>query len=323
MEVIKYKNKDIEAMKILEDFLPDKIIDAHAHISGSVFLPSGENDKKSSACFEIFRNEMSRMLCNPSQLKCNMIPFPDKRMCNQDGAFLNACDKYIVSYLENNPGNVGEIMVLPSESAESIEKRLVHPSIKGFKCYHTLADAPVTNQLAPWAYLPESAWQVAEKNGMCITLHLVKNKALSDRGNMEYIKTMAARYPNAKLILAHCARAFAAWTCIEAIEELIPFENVFFDFSAICEPTVMIHLLNKVGVERCMWGSDFPICAKRGKAVSVADGFLWLSDNDFPENRIIGIENLMAVRLACIISGLKKRETEKLFYETASEFWCI
>ena len=34
-----YTKHDYEAIKILEDFLPDKIFDAHAHLYDSAFLP--------------------------------------------------------------------------------------------------------------------------------------------------------------------------------------------------------------------------------------------------------------------------------------------
>ena len=87
---------------------------------------------------------------------------------------------------------------------------------------------------------------------------------------------MAKKYPDAVLILAHAARAFAAWTVFDTVDKLAPYENVWFDFSAICEPTAMLYILKKIGAKRCMWGTDYPTSLFEGKAVSIADKFHWI-----------------------------------------------
>lgn len=325
--IFHYTKDDYEAIKILEDFLPEKIFDAHAHLFDTAFLPTVHNpNERLIADFKTYFNGISPLVCNPKKFRLNIIPYPDKTLAIEGGEYLKSYDDFIVSELKKNPDNVGEIMVTPGESADSIEKRLVHPSIRGLKCYHTLSSKQNTDKLPPEDYLSEGAWQVAQKHKMCITLHLVRDKALSDEANINYIKTMVERYPEATLILAHCGRAFAAWTGIEAIEEFISYENVFFDLSAVCESPVMAHLFNKIGVDRCMWGSDFPEAALRGKSISVADTFVWLVDDKaqvLPKAWLTGIENLMAVRQACILSELSANSIEKIFWGTASNLWSI
>jgi len=174
-------------------------------------------------------------------------------------------------------------------------------------------------------FLPEAVWAVANRRKMCITLHMVRDKALADEENRRYIRDMAKRYPDAVLILAHAARSFAAWTGIESVEKVADLDNVWFDFSAVCESPAMLQIVKKAGISRCMWGSDYPVCRARGKAISLADTFYWIYQRDLdqfssktPVNHwLIGIENLMAVRQMAILADLTPRQIEALFFGNA------
>ena len=325
-----YNKCDFEAIKILGDFLPDKIFDAHAHIYDCDFTPgiAGVYDEKKSGVAE-YKSFITEVLQNPKKLRLNAIPFPDKSMTDMSSGNLKKSDAFLLSELEKDNSNVGEIMVLPDESAEDIEKRLVSPAIRGFKCYHTNSKAENAGNCTIDEYLPESAWQVANERKMCITLHMVRDKALADEKNLSYICTMAKKYPYAVLILAHAARSFAAWTAIESVEKVAHLENVWFDFSAVCESPAMLQILRKAGVSRCMWGSDFPVCTIRGKAISFADTFYWIGQKDIDSfhsktpinNWLVCTENLMATRQACILAKLSKSEVEDLFYNNAARLF--
>jgi cysteine synthase A len=136
---------------------------------------------------------------------------------------------------------------------------------------------------------------------------------------------LAKKYPSAKLILAHAARAFAAWTAIDYIDELRPYANIFCDFSGVCESPAMIAILKSFGVCRCMWGTDWPISTLAGKCISLGDTFYWIGENDLRSfksstalnSRLVGTESLMAVREACKLTGLSRTASEDLFYNTA------
>lgn len=327
-----YNKCDFEAIKILGDFLPDKIFDAHAHIYDSEFTPgiSGAYAAEKSGVAE-YKSFITEMLATPKVLRLNAIPFPDKSMADMSTGNLKKSDAFLLSELEKDKTNVGEIIVLPGERAEDIEKRLTSPAIRGFKCYHVNSKVANTWNCTIDEYLPEGAWEIANKKKMCITLHMVRDKALADEKNMDYICAMAKKYPDAVLILAHAARSFAAWTAIESVEKIKHLENVWFDFSAVCESPAMFQILRKAGVSRCMWGSDFPVCAMRGKAISFADTFYWIYQKDIDafssktpvNNWLIGTENLMATRQACILAELSKSEIEDLFYNNAARLFNI
>ena len=323
--------QDSEAAKRLADFLPDKIFDAHAHLFDTAHLPSirGGLDYDLRLDIDTYKREMSPLLLDPKELRLNVIAFPDAAMKWPDSPELRDSDRFIVEQLEKDEGSVAEIIVSSKHSADELEKRLVHPRIRGFKCYHLAADRERTWDASIDEYLPEAAWEVASKHHMCITLHMVKDKALSDPDNLNYIRKMAKRYPDTTLILAHAARSFAAWTGIEAVEKIADLENVYFDFSAVCESPAMQQIVKKAGVSRCLWGSDYPVCRGRGKAISLADSFYWIYENDLNafsskttlNHWLIALENLYAVKEMATLADLSRSDVEDIFYNNAMRLW--
>lgn len=308
--------KDLEAIKILDGFLPDRIFDAHMHLSNYRF---GADDYFG---FEEYYRDVKDYFGN-RQVRCMALATPTAEQKCKDKHISSI--KFLGEQLDGYPECVGAILVKPEESAEEISSHLIHKSIRGLKCYHIYSKRSDTFNADIHEYLPESALEVANSRSMTVTLHMVKDAALADRENMRQIKDISKRYSNMRLVLAHAARSFASWTAIESVTELMPYENIFFDFSGICESPAMIRILKKFGVSRCMWGSDYNVSKMLGKAVSLGDGFYWMDKDDVAaidkkasvRARHVGTENLMAVREAAIISELTPREIEELFYGTA------
>ena len=325
-----YCKYDHEAAKILNDFLPDRIFDAHAHLYDASFIPGMY---AAGGCFSMrprcevseYLEDMEPLLGGKREIRLNIVTTPDASMADPSTGNRQAATEFLAGQLEKYPGNVGEIMVSPDDTPEEIEAQLIHPAIRGFKCYHVLAPNKPTWNASIGEYLPEAAWQVADRRGLAITLHMVRDKALADPVNLNYITEMAKKYPNAVLILAHAARSFAAWTALETVEKIAHLDNVWYDFAAVCESPAMFQIMRKVGVKRCMWGSDYPISRSAGKAISIADSFYWINDQDLSRFAgptefhfwQVGTENLMATRQACLMLDLKEDAVEDLFYNNA------
>ena len=328
--VMKYNGNDAEAGRILDSFLPDRIFDAHCHLLDTSLIPTlaGEGERVVLGA-EKYREEMSPLLRFPRELRMNAISYPDAAMRERKSGLIEKSDAFLLGELEKDETLVGEIVVHPDEKEEDIEKRIVDPRIRGLKCYHNLSNVSDTWQASIGDYLPRSAWEVANAKRMVITQHMVRDGALSDPDNLEYIRETAKSYPYATLILAHCARAFASWTAVESAERVKDLPNVWFDFSAVCESPAMIQILNKVGVERCMWGSDYPVCRARGKCISLGNSFYWIYQKDLDafssktrmSDHLIGTENLMAVRQAFLICGINEDGIERFFYGNAKSLF--
>ncbi len=310
-----YNQYDKKAAEVLDDFLPNRLFDAHAHLS------HGEVMGREEVSFADYLGDM-RPLVGERFLRANGIVFPIDAL--KDEAERRASLAFLKRELDRHPDCVAEAMVFPGYTEEEVEGCLVHPRIRGLKCYHTYAARPKTFDCYIEEYLPEAAFAVADRKKLCITLHMVRDEALSDPENLKHIKTMAKRYPDAVLILAHAARSFASWTVFEPLCELVPFENVWYDFSAVAESPSMTWILKKIGVSRCLWGSDYPISTKLGKCVSIGEGFYWIDETDIARMgervhpRHVATENLLAVRQACMLADLTKRDVEDLFYNNAA-----
>lgn len=319
---------DLDAAKILDGFLPDKIFDAHMHIFDSSFAPNisrgGGFSVSKRADFDDYVKEMAPLFGSRREIRANMLTAPDVTMADAEGENRRASVAFLAEQLERHPECVGEVIVGPRDTPEQIEKQLVHPGICGFKCYYFLADDP-HGQVGIDEYLSDTIWEIADKRGLVITLHMMRDKALADPGNLSYIMEKAKKYPNAKLILAHCARAFATWTVVETVDQIKHFDNIYYDFSAICESPAMFQIIRKAGLEKCMWGSDYPVCRIAGKAISLADGFYWINKSSLesfpnPAQRHawqLSTENLMATRQACLMLDLNTQEIEDLFWNNA------
>lgn len=327
-----YSDHDYEAINILKDFLPDKIFDAHVHLfdNDSARTLTANCDYEIGLTLEKYRAEMNDLLCSPKVWRANIIGYPDVDGKPDFSENFKRSDKFLLDQLNKDNLNVGEIIVSPYDTVEDLEKRIaIHPNIRGFKCYHVYGKSDVTWNSDIGEYLPESAWEVANKYKMVITLHMVKDLAFADEGNQKYIIEMAKKYPDATLILAHAARSFASWTALENVHKVAHLENVWFDFSAVCESPAMFQIMRKVGLHRCMWGSDYMVCRGRGKAISLADSFYWIYQNDLDNfaskttlhSWLIGTENLMATRQACILAELKENQIEDLFYNNAARLF--
>lgn len=311
-----YNEYDYEAIRILDDFLPDKIFDAHMHVSPFPFCGSDRLG------IEDYKRDMAPILGN-RRLRGMALAAPTKEL--KDNAGYQSCLNFLSEELELHRDFLGSVLARPDQGYDEILSYAKRSRIRGLKCYHSYAARDNTADADVHEYLSEAALEVADRLSLAVILHLVKEEALSDPTNMRQIRSIARKYPNAKLVLAHSARAFAAWTAIDSVAELAPYENVFFDFSAICESPSVIGILGKIGVSRCMWGSDYNVSMLLGKAISLGDGFYWLDEQDITgmrkkaviRPRHIIIENLMAMREAVRLSELSQSDIEALFYGNA------
>ena len=122
----------MDVKKVLSDFLPDKIFDAHMHLYESKF--AGEIGMlPDNVYIEDFYSAMHTVMGN-RRFFANIISMPGKKIISgKNGEFLKASDEFLYKELAKNSDNVGEILVLPDETEESIEKRIKSKQICGFR----------------------------------------------------------------------------------------------------------------------------------------------------------------------------------------------
>jgi len=314
---------DDRMLQRLQAFLPDQIFDAHAHIYNLDHMP-----KDSQLVYNRYGNagaarflEDQKSLYGQRKVRAMLIPYPAAPF--RDKALRHQVNRWMTGELDAAPECVCELYTAPGDTVEELEAQLTHPRIKGFKCYHLTADCDgPTWQTDIEQYLPEAAWQVADKHGLVITLHMVKELSLSDPENMAYIKRMTAKYPYATLILAHCGRGFASWQTVEAARQLKGIDNLYYDLAAICDPATIFEVIRQAGVDHVMWGSDYPIDRSHTRTVNCGEGFAWLPNSPELEatgyvSNAMGLESMFAFYQASLMLDLTREDIEAIFYNNA------
>lgn len=71
------------------------------------------------------------------------------------------------------------------------------------------------------------------------------------------------KYPNAKVIIAHIGRAYCPEDFGNAFELMAQTKNLLFDFTANTLDRAMVKIIDAVGPDRVMFGSDMPITKMR------------------------------------------------------------
>lgn len=318
---------DREMLEKLQSFIPDKVFDAHAHLHKTEYCTPGLNMFQGYGTADMERLlQDQKALYGDRKFRGLILPTPAV-LFNDRPDLRREMNDWMNEELYKAPDCVGAVYVMPGDTREDIEAMLKNPQIRGFKCYHQSAKTDGPTWLAEvQEYLPESAWEVANERGMSITIHMVRPLALSDGKNMAYFKQMCAKYPNAKLILAHCARGFASWTTIEAVREMKGIPNLYYDMAAICDPATMFELIRQAGPDHVMWGSDYFIDRAHGKPVNTGESFQWLYQHEIPEDVVFPacktvLESLMCFYLASLMLDLTKEQIQQVFYGTGCQLF--
>lgn len=305
----------------LQTFIPDQIFDAHAHIwkARDLKLTARNSllERMEEHSIRDWRISVEELLGKPVAGGL-LFPFPVKT-CD-----LEQANQYLIDQLAGETGSRGLVMIAPDSPIERVAELLEHDKIIGLKPYHCFSAREQSMDSAILEYIPELFWELADRHGSLIMLHIVLERSMEDPENQRQLIDLCARYPKTKCVLAHAARSFHAPSA-KAVHSLRGLDNVYFDMSAICEAEAIEAILYEFGPRKLMWGSDFPISNIRGKAVTVGNGFYWMSDdtvdwgeaNSRTEPVRVGLESLRALKKAAELFGLNKADIEDIFYNNS------
>lgn len=303
----------------LDSFLPDRIFDAHCHLYHcghfKAATPALAASGPAAADWECFVRHMEAV--TPGRAYSALaFPFPAQGL---DSASAN---RFLAAELAAHPGVLrGSMMIEPWMDPDHVRETVRRGGFAGLKCYHLFAATKPTFEAAVEAYLPEEHVRVAHELGLTITLHMVRARAMADPVNQEAIARLARKYPNARWILAHAARGFNPHHTIEGIHSMRGLGNIWCDTSAVTEAGAFEAIVRELGVDRLVYGADFPVTHLRGRCVAIGDSFLWLGPDNTNfgaahaavEPTLIQLESLRALKLACWNLGLGDAAVEQIF----------
>ncbi len=311
----------------LDGFVPPRVFDSHAHLYRRVFFRNAAPalvEEGPEAGLETYLRNAADLLPG-RRISGLFFGYPHEELD------LPANNAFVASEARRDPLSRAQMLVTPGMDAGEIHETVRRQGFVGLKCYHVYASEKPTFQAAIPSYLPEEQVRVAHEAGLTITLHMVRPRAMADPSNQEVLRTWAARYPNARFILAHAARGFNPHHTVEGIGALRGLRNIWCDTSAVTDGGAFEAIVRALGADRLLYGSDFPVSQMRGRCVAIGDSFLWLSAENtrfeaaYADLRpaLIGLESLRVLKLACFHLRLKDTEIENIFYCNAAVLFSL
>lgn len=308
----------------LRGWMPPNSFDIHAHLYDLRMLSPGSTAESftgpAEVGYDIFQKRQHAWLGDRTPAGVLFFAFPAR------GLDTAAANRFLLDQIHPHPQHRGLLMIRPTDDPAAIDAQVAREGWCGFKVYHLFAARADTGNAETGEYLPEWAWEIADRRGLVITLHMVLQRALADNRNQRYIREHCLKYPGARLVLAHAARGFCGAHTVEAIDSLRGLDNVWFDTSVICESHPFEAILRTFGTTRLMYGSDFPVSEIRGRPTSLGDGFWWIYENaidwstsNMGRPTLVGIESLLALKQACRTMALRDSDVERLFRTNAVE----
>lgn len=314
----------------LESFVPPRIFDAHAHWYRADHFPAdaapGLVKSGPPVAGATAFDECIGQLTPGRSTEGLFFPFPHAQV------EVDAANEFLAAELRGRPGSRGQMLITPAQDPEFIRQTVRRCGFVGLKCYHVFSPRRPTFDSFIEEFLPEEQVRIAHEEGLSITLHMVRSRALADPANQATIRRYCERYPQMRLILAHAARGFNVHHTLQGVDALRGLPNVWCDTSAITDSGAIEAIVRTLGHERVLYGSDFPVSHLRGRCVSLGDSFLWISaantQLDVPYGRIdlalVGHESLRTLKVAALALRLSDAQVEDIFHRSAAAlFGCV
>jgi len=311
----------------LESFVPPVIFDAHAHwYRADHFqadtIPGLVKSGPAVAGGAAFDQAMSELTPGRT-VEGLFFPFP------HPGLDVDAANAFLADELRGRPGSRGQMVITPEHDPEFIRETVRRHGFVGLKCYHVYSPRRPTFESFIEEYLPEPQVRVAHEEGLSITLHMVRPRALSDPANQQALRRYCQTYPNMRMILAHAARGFNPHHTILGIDSLRGLDNVWFDTSAVTDSGAVEAIVRTLGHTRVLYGADFPVSHLRGRCVALGDSFFWISADNTDLNvpyapldlALVGHESLRMLKVAAMSLGLSDSQVEDIFHRNATRLF--
>ena len=219
------------------------LFDAHVHIGVAKFtnikkehisLPAYNN-----ATANTFRNYL-RVSSAKGVTKCLAFPFPFNEIK------IASANKYVLECAKKEPTLI--LPLLLPDDIKNIETNI--DDIYGIKEHFYLKNS--NDVLFP-------IYDLLQKTGKVLLIHAHRNEW------DKKISEISSNFPELKVIVAHCARKqpFSAEGLIDNVKDILSAskkrDNLYFETSTIrTNDGVLTQLVNLVGDEHILWGSDFP-----------------------------------------------------------------
>jgi glutamate-1-semialdehyde 2,1-aminomutase len=316
----------------LNDFVPQRVYDIHTHLYS--WRHNLDPNKASSGYAKLLgeqfaeattklADECDALLMPGRDVARLSFPFPFPHPCDFVGA-----NAFVAEQAAKNAASASLMLVHPGLGDDEVERELDLHGHLGFKPYRWYSSTGDAVNCRITDFMSERQIAIADRRGLMIMMHVSKRDAIADEENLRDLTDLSERYPNAKWILAHCARSYSAWALERAASRLRKLPNVWYDTSSVCETDAMDALYQGVGCDRVMYASDdIPVGVLRGKYIAFGYAWAYLSETNHSVSlahcdgrmTFTRYEQLRAMRRASRRLNLSASQIQALFYDTAAE----
>ncbi len=307
----------------LEDFVPQKVFDAHNHVLNKDHLDP--DDPKTDARTHVDLATLqayAKKLYHGREVHFLLLGNP------VPGIDVQAHVNWYSKEARQDPNSRAFRLVTPSCKLEDIERDVKNLGFTGFKVYRCFSVTGDIDQCRIHEYLPHEQLELANDLGLWVTLHLARSDGGGDKQNLDDLQEYTMkRYPKIKWILAHCARSFTYYPIRQGIDRLRDMPNIWYDLSAVCDPLVFVTLFGKEDKKRLFHGSDsIDAVHFRGRYIVLGRAWQYLdadkTDLTFAHCDyrpiLCAYEQFLAMKEAAEIVGLSKSEIQDIFWGNAA-----
>ncbi|NLO74883.1 MAG: amidohydrolase family protein [candidate division WS1 bacterium] len=314
----------------LEPHLPSRILDAHRHICLSEQLdPLPPEKRRTSWASEVGGVETleEATLGYRELFPGRAVSFLAFGSPHREG-HSEEMNAYLSEGLRGTD-NAALAVVRPEWSGDELLEELRRPGLLGLKPYQDMWEGFTGEDCSVFDFLSHDHLRLLDELGGWLTLHLPRRERLADPQNLAEVLEIRQRYPRIVLVVAHLGRSYAGRYAREGFRALENEPGILFDTSAVLNPSVMALALDRLGPERLMFGSDFPILYMRGRRRWQGDQYLNLTSSDYSWNTnrqppeveagytLYIYESMAALVDTCLQLGFGTEEMEALFYGNA------
>lgn len=261
----------------LSSFLPDHMIDIHAHSWLDRFRVGGDPgiERAEQWPLRVARDdslddlaETYRLLFPGKDCKAVVFGYPERRYD------VDASNDYVARGASAH-GFYPLLMSRPEWSADEFARRLDAGRFLGAKAYLNFAPEYIPgNELRIFDFAPHHQLGVLDARHAILILHIPRPGRLRDPVNLHELLEIDRRYPNLSTVVAHVGRAYCDSDVGDAFDRLSGTEHLLFDIGANTNSTVFAQAIRAVGAGRILFGSDLPVTRMRMRRICVDGSYV-------------------------------------------------
>jgi len=306
----------------LDEFVPRRILDFHAHVFDTDTLGEGETFSAGGQPLDRYGfDDLDGDLAasyphRQTAAVCFGIPNPACDKAANDRYVAAGCDgkrRFALRLLD------------PAEDPAEVRRDVLAGGFVGFKPYLRYVPKADPNDVEIDEMLPAPLMRVADDLGLIVMLHIPRRRRLADPVNQRQLVRLCANYPRAKIVLAHIGRAYYLSNIVGRLDDLVDLPNLHYDLAMLNNAEVLEYLFARAAPDRILHATDTPIALAPGKSVEINDRYTYVTPvpwelsicDDRGKLRFTSFlyEQLRATKKAVGRLGLERRFVEAIFWD--------